>query len=67
MGRNSYRGFDVLQQVIGVYVGQTVLGRMVIWIKFAILVILNLDGSRDPLLTEGSLITSGTSCDDTRY
>jgi hypothetical protein len=66
MSRNNCCRFDLLQQVVRVYVGKALLCRVIVRIKLAILVILDLDDCCDSLLTEGGLIPSGAARHNTR-
>jgi hypothetical protein len=66
MTRESYSGFNLFVQEIGIYVGIGILCRMIVWITIFVgpLVILDLYCSDYSLLTEGTLIPSGTTGDN---
>jgi hypothetical protein len=68
VGSKSCCCLDLLYQVIRIYIFNTILYRMVVWITIFIhsFVILNLDSGGNSLLTEGAFIPSVTPCDDTR-
>jgi hypothetical protein len=60
MGRDRCRCFHLLQPIVEIHVGNTILQRVVVWIAFAF-VILDLEAGGDSLLTEGDLIPSATA------
>jgi hypothetical protein len=68
IGSDRRRGFGLLEKVFGVDVGEAVLCCMVVGVQFSLFagVFLDLDGSGDSLLTEGSFIASGAAGDNLR-
>lgn len=64
MSGDSYRGFHLLSPVIEIHKGNAVLRRVIFWISFALVVILDLLGGWNSLLTEGQLIASATAGGD---
>jgi hypothetical protein len=64
---SSYGGcsLHLLQPVVDVHVGNTILGSMIIWIAF-VFVAFDLKAGGYALRTEGDLVPSATANDETR-